>query len=638
MLEDGLGKKLENTTATERDSEKLDALFEERFSEGDREEMAREIAAQDAGKGSSPGGTGSDISSDISHIKKNIEFHGEMPEKIKTSLRDWTAELIVYAASQGLKLKDLNHQISFYSPKAFHSQVAPIPPGIKLPASSYIQNKLYGVYTVRVVLPDPITSSGQFLTILRALLSRLMGEIYLAEEVFSLAAYREDRVEKQQEVSASMEEKIKLLAEENISTPTFEATLKAYGEVAGLNYKRLPAQVRKAYFKEIKPDVENGKISQEREMILNALFTAFCDSLNQNLEGTTGETVAEVEKLNRAMNFLPPAELPTYQKLKEENPLHYLRSAQFRLGQAVEIMASFSEDFADLEAPAQAFSPLVDERVQNQMTQLRTENLARPYLVEGVRLSDELEKKKQRFPLEVHNLLNQMPAAENPRKKFESLSKKLKNSLHQKLYTALLLGDAFLKAKREGSGGNFAQSEQFATFKGLLANFRFRLPLLEALHIKSGVVLDMADLDKEGGKQRFPAAEYTKAWSQFIPHALLVSFFEGSKQLPGLDTDQYQKTVLGPLTEAVKKSPGPHCLTYFLNCLHRKKGGEGLSTLSNMMAQPNGTFRFTINQVLNMKDKMTGEERLAQLEHWAGVLLEAWLTREKYVIQPGDLP
>ena len=164
--------------------ERIDKLLEERFGPTHRNEMAVEIARHDQGRAPE--------SFDAEHVRRKLRFHGSVPERVRAVLKEWLPGVLAFAAQSGLRLRDLNHEIHFYDRPSYEAATGPIPKGVKLPASSQHFNQLYRVYTVRVVLPDRISTVSQLLTVLRAVLARLLGDIFLREEIFTLQAYRED--------------------------------------------------------------------------------------------------------------------------------------------------------------------------------------------------------------------------------------------------------------------------------------------------------------------------------------------------------------------------------------------------------------------------------------------------------------
>ncbi len=152
--------------------DKFDQLLEDRFSQSHRREMAHQIADFDRSR--SPGET-----FDVQHVQRKLRFHGAIPDKVKDAMREWVPDLLAYAAESGLRMRDLNHEIHFFDQSAFEDAVGPVPKGVKLPASSQSFNQLYRIYTVRVVLPPELRTVTQILTVLRAVLARLLGDIFL---------------------------------------------------------------------------------------------------------------------------------------------------------------------------------------------------------------------------------------------------------------------------------------------------------------------------------------------------------------------------------------------------------------------------------------------------------------------------
>lgn len=623
----------EEPTPPEGTGDGFDALLEERFSPEGRRAMAHQIASHDQGR--------PEDGFDLDHVRRKLRFHGDVPEKVRAALQEWLPALLAYAAESGLRLRDLNHELHFYERSAYEAEVATVPPGVKLPASSYAYNQLYRVYTVRVVLPEQISGMTQLLTVLRAALGRMLGDVFLREEIFSLEAYREDLEVPEAELSVGLAEKIRVLAEGSFASPELEQVLAAHGKTIHVNYRRSPDQVRKAFFKEAEQSLKKLKLPAEREAVIDSAFEVFLQELRGDIPGGIAKMVEVVEQHNGQLNFIPPGELPDYLQLRESNPLHYLRSTHLRLGFLLEALGTVIDVRENVEDPALALSPMAEEQAEGFLTQMRTENLARPYLIEGAQLSEELQKKKETFPFEVHALLARMPPADNPEKAFKSLSHKLANSIYQRLYIALLVVGAWGKSREQGKEKAFRASERFKGLKGAIANFSFRQPLLESLFIRIGVVLDYAEAAGAGGggrkAGRFPVEGFARAWGLYVPHVLVAGFFARQGGAKGLDPEKYRESVEATLRAQVGSQGGPPHLAYCLREIQRESGEEALSVLLELLRNPTGTFRFTVGRALAPPPEgQSPEARLEQLTRWAGVVLEARAASLKNAILPGD--
>ena len=617
--------------------DKFDQLLEDRFSPSHRREMAHQIADFDRSR---PAGE----TFDVQHVQRKLRFHGAIPDKVKEAMREWVPDLLAYAAESGLRMRDLNHEIHFFDRAAFEEAVGPIPKSVKLPASSQHFNQLYRIYTVRVVLPAEIRTVAQLLTVLRALLARLLGDIFLREEIFTLAAYREEMEQQEGEPSAGVAEKIRMLAEAASTPPLLAEALEAHGKTIGVGYRRAPDQVRKAFFQEAEKQLARQKLPAEREGLIEHLFRDFVAELRGDLPGEIERMVAEVEKLNVQLNFLPPHELPDYLRLRASNPLHYLRSTHLRLGFLLEVLGAFGDLHDEMERPSAVLSPMVEQALDGYLARMRAENLVRPYLIPDAQLSEDLARKKTAFPFEVHELLARMPPTDNPQRAFKSLSNKLINSIYQRLYTALLIIDAWSRQRDQGREEAFRASERFQSLKGQLANFRFRLPLLDALHIKIGVVLDVAESAgaQDGARKtrrRFPVEGFTRAWAHLIPHVLIAGYFNKKGTVKGFDPAQYWQSVEDSLRQQVAEAPGPYHLAYCLRQVHAGAGGDGIAVLLELLRNPSGTFRFTVNQALAPaagEQAGSPDKRLQQLAKWADVVVQARQASLKNAIVPGE--
>ena len=621
----------------------FDQLLEDRFRPENRREMARQIAARDQAVGGDK--------FDKAHVRRRVRFHGAIPDRVKGALREWVPDLLAFAAAHGLGLRDLNHEIHFYDPPAFRDSVGEIPKGMSLPASSFLFNQLYRVYTVQVVLPSAVQGTAQVMSVLRALLKRMIGDIFLREEVYVLEPFREDAAQPDEETSVGLTEKIALLAEEEVTPPELGVTLAAYGQAKRMNFQRASQQVRKAFFREMAQEVERQALSPKWEALVESTFRMFQEQLRERPAEAIREAIAAVEKSNAQLNFLPPDELPEYLRLRQNNALHYLRAANLRLAFLLEMVGAVLEDFSELEATDGAVTPMAEDRLDGFITRLQSEGLARPYLVPGAHLSEALAHKKAAFPLEVHALMSRMPPAENPEKAFRALSKRVENSFYQRLYNALLITHAYLRARRMGRSEAFLGSERYRTLKGLMANFKFRQPLLQGLFVKIGIVLDFAEARHEPGEakplRRFPLQAFRRSWGQFIPHALIAEYFGGAEGAPGFDAGSYWQKADATFRAGLGEGTGN--LVYLLRRIHEEASsegsgegpGEGLRVLAELLKNPSGTFRFSVGQALAATSGEAPDEAgelSARLEKWAALVLTTRAAGLKHAIPPSGDP
>lgn len=446
-------------------------------------------------------------------------------------------------------------------------------------------------------------------------------------------------------VTISLPDQLRLLAEAKVTTPLLLEALDVHARVVGLNPRRSAAQVRKSYFQALGAQVEQGSLSDGEQAMVAEAVAHYLADLRARLPLRIAETVAEVEALNAQMNVLPVDELPDYQKLRNANPRHYLRSAKLRLVFLQETLAALLEDYDEMTGDPPRITPLLEQRVDSQLAELRARGLVRPYLLENVQLSEELQQQRAAFPLEVHALMQRLPPAPSPDKLFKSLSKRIGNSIYQRLYTALILFQAWFRARDQGREERFTQSEQFERLKSLMANFRFRLPILAGLTLRLGVVLDMADAagaGDEGGTTslRIPREGLRRAWGQYLPHTLVHSFFAEAQRLPGFDPQNYMARVEQALRAQVTQGSGPAHLAFLLQQLEHAAPGDGLALLIEHLRRPSGTWRFAVSQALAPPpEKLAGdgEARLAQLTGWASLVLEAWEhSRQNAIVPQGD--
>jgi hypothetical protein len=257
-------------------------------------------------------------------------------------------------------------------------------------------------------------------------------------------------------------------------------------------------------------------------------------------------------------------------------------------------------------------------------------------------LSDELEERLQGFPFEVQAILSRLPPAANPAQAFESMKRRLTESLYQRLFVALLGLKTWVRLREQGKAAQFLGGARHRALTGQLGNFRFRLPLLESLNARAGIVLDVLDsLPGDpwgGGSQRFPVEPFTRAWGFYVSyHVTGEGLTRLHRMLPRFDAATYWKVMQESLRQGLAKGTGHVKLAQLLNSIHKGAGEAGLLALVELLREPPGTLRFVLNQALAPLPDLSLDERLSQFERWAALVNEARRHSLANAIRPGEI-
>jgi hypothetical protein len=124
--------------------------------------------------------------------KPRVRFAGGIPPQLQDVLKEWLPALHEYGARIGLAFTSANLEFHVFDRAAYQAAHGTIPQGVALPASSYQFNAVYRNYVIRLVLPPAVQTVDHLLAVTRTLLIRLYGDVFLREEVYSLAPYKED--------------------------------------------------------------------------------------------------------------------------------------------------------------------------------------------------------------------------------------------------------------------------------------------------------------------------------------------------------------------------------------------------------------------------------------------------------------
>jgi len=626
-------------------ADRMDKLLEQRFAAGNRDAMARQLAEHDRLKRHAPLPPGKLLavprapSSTLGGPR--VRFSGAVPPPLQTLLKEWLPALHAQGNRTGLAFASAQLEFHVFDRAAYEAAHGVIPKSVSLPASSYQFNPLYRHYVIRLVLPPAVQSLAQLLAVLRTVLTRMYGDVFLREEVYPLAPYKED--EPVQGLSVGLAEQIQVLAQLERSDAGLDSALAAFAPEQGLNLRRAPAAVRKAFFAELERRAARDEVAAPHVPMIAGLFESYLNELKADLPRAISEHIALTETLNRQVTFLPPHEWPDYAHLTESRPAHYLRAAKLRLEFILEAQGALLEDFDALEDVARTPSPLLEERIQGFLHALEAEHLARPYLVPNARLSEELQSKLNAFPLEVHAILTRLPPAENKQRQFDALSQRMRNALHQRLYHALVLLRHAVRQREAGKAEAFKTSPAFQTLKGYVANFRLRLPLLRNLFVRLGVVVDLAESSgaipgTPAGRVRFPQQAFTRAWGQFAAHAVLGGLLTERRQ-KGFDPRSYWSQVDAGLREAAAAGNSAQArIAYLLRRYHLRAGEPDLVSLVGQLKSSSGTFRFAVHQAAQDPKALPGDKAEGvpeALDEIAGALWDARQAQEKHALEVG---
>ncbi len=622
-------------------ADRLDALLEQRFASGNRDAMARQLADHDRHKVQAPLPSGKLLAplrtSAPQAGKPRVRFVGAVPAQLQEVLKEWLPALQAYGTRIGLAFASANLEFHVFDRATYEAAHGVIPQGVSLPASSYQFNALYRHYVIRLVLPPAVQTLDQLLAVVRTLLTRLYGDVFLHEEVYPLAPYKED--EPVAGPSVGLAEQIQVLSQLERNTPELERVLAGFGADQGMNVRRAPAAVRKAFFADLEQRAARDDVPAPHLALIEGLFKGYVSELKADLPRAIADHIAFTEALNKQLNFLPSREWPQYLQLKDSRPVHYLRAAKLRLESTIEGLAALVEDFDALEQVALTPSPLLEERIQGLLQFLETQNLAHAYLVPGARLSDELQSRLNGFPLEVHAILTQLPPQEDKQKQYDTLAQRIRNALHQRLYHALVLLRHALRQREAGKAAAFKGSPSYQTLRGYAANFRLRLPMLRSLFARLGVVVDLAEASggafgTAAGRVRFPQQAFTRAWGQFAAHATAGGWLAERRQ-KGFDPRRYWEQVDAALRDAVRSGSSAQArIVTLLRRYHLRTGEPDLLHLVTQLKGPSGTFRYAIFQAAQ-EPKARADGALAALDEIVSALWEARQGQEKHALEVG---
>ena len=288
-------------------------FFEERFGDFNRDLLEEQIQEYDRRKREQP--------FDKEFVLQNLHFSKELPEKATTLLQYLIPAILEFSAKLDIRLRNPQHQVRFLTAKEFQQETGINLAGkIPLPASRLEFSSVTQLYTIIVILPPVIRSSEEIINITRTLFSKLIGEIYLNENVLPLEFYQQGAISSEATLTAGIPEKLSLLQEQEFPSTTLQHYGSTFAKKQKMSFKKQRNLVKRHLTSYWLERWQKQKLLPEEEKAIQDIFHDFVDYFRQNSSTVLASAIQPLRKLNKQLHFILPHELNAYEYFANDDP------------------------------------------------------------------------------------------------------------------------------------------------------------------------------------------------------------------------------------------------------------------------------------------------------------------------------
>ncbi len=529
---------------------------------------------------------------------RHLHYSPGLGEETTTYLKKLVSSLLEFAAGYGLRLRDANHPVQFINRERYEAQSgSKLPDNISLPASRLDYNPTSKVYTVTVILPDSLNSGEVRINLTRTLFSKLFGEIHFKESILPLEFYQQESAGFE-EITAGIPEILDLLATLEFPTQQWRTVCETHARLRGLTSLNDPAKAQKELIKVWRNQWEKQGLSREDRETIHALFREFREGFRQSPETICGEAINAIWEQDSQFHIILPNEHNAYLGFEKERPFHFLRAYANRL-EEVMALAGFAEGiYQQLTAGGESgLLPVLKASLISRMRELRRDGKARPYLINELPQTREMELKRQHFPLKLVKWLPPDTPLKSWAQNIYKMEKRFTNSIYAKIYQVLYALEIMTEDPL-----SFHNTSAEKRLKSLLSLIRFRIPELRQWQTTIGILVDYSEGSADqSGRNPLPFDSFQKAWAYFISTMLTREFFlhpQHRSMLPqGFAAEQYMRSINRFINRQTNQGVNYFHLVRLLLLLYEKRAEDALSFLFYNFTNPQTTLRYILHQV-----------------------------------------
>ena len=424
--------------------DRFDAMLATRFSRARRRQQLEQGLAQEPPKKPLP-----------ELIGERMHFHGPIEEHVERELSHWLPLLLSHARERGLDWLPETYTLHIHHPLSYQGMSGRrLPAQIRLPATASSNGALGSYYRASLVLPPRIADADALFAAVRAMLSRVLGDLFLRRTVFARPGWKEALAGRQAAggVSIGLADGLKVIAGFNRPPASMQGAVQQLIAVGRSLLQSSTAPSLRRCCEMLIKKLEEGQLREAQLRVIDEAVAVYLSQLQASGEAGVKAMISEVESRNRELNFLPIDFLPEYLRLQLEQPLHYLRAAHLRLGFVHAIGGLLLEDVMRLFHPASGAVQAIAPRLQAAIEALIQQGGARPYLLPEAHLTAKLKGTRAQFPLEIDALMQRLPMPPEQRntERFRWFERRYSNTMQQRLLEMAVIMRNLVRAIETG--------------------------------------------------------------------------------------------------------------------------------------------------------------------------------------------
>ncbi len=571
-----------------------------------------------------------------------VHFFGNFDNKSKDAIQNLVNESFVNAEKHGLQLEHHKPEVSFYTRSSWESgSNKPLKKGVSLPAARLSSTE--GIPMVELIIPEKISTSEEVIKTVRLLFSKLFGILFFGEHVPQKPAFRL-LVDEEEALTFDVAEKAHFC---HFTDQFTQALLKEFDRIGRELHIKGPKSRdfgKKEFFNRLllaDPAIENSS-----QKLLSEAFQIQLLSLKENPILFFDKLIEKFFSLNPQTTILLPYDIRNFRSLAEKRQWTIFHAFEERLQLIINSFAELAEcrdyleqasDKKPLEyAVLSAWKNTFSERIKT----LKRLGYAKPFLIEGAKLSTKQTEMIDRFPLWIWQHCK--PDRDSTGKKTEShitsVTNQYKNSVYQKLFEAALRMHNCLNIMQSEEKHRFSECGDFPRIKTILAWLDIRKISYTDMLFTSRVGSQLGNLagNNKVGKQE-ALEKFEQGWSYFVSFAMVHQYLLTLKKRSRQDRDRSEQffSLIEKFVRArIKSQPSFQISGLLIEFYNRRQFNlKKVSALIRKETQILDYFILNQQSIFNNQSKSPAET----IDHFSGSLIQWQDQRDEQDIRPEEL-
>ncbi|MBU2644272.1 hypothetical protein KKI24_06145 [bacterium] len=571
-----------------------------------------------------------------------IHFFGSFDKKSQTAIQNLVNESFVTAEKHGLRIEHHSPEVSFYTPSSWAVESGkPLKKQSTLPAARLTWKN--GVPFVEVIIPEKITSSEEVIKTVRLLFSKLFGLLFFNEHVPQKPAFRL-MVDETETLTFDRMEKIHFCHFLDRYSPALVKEFDRIGRTLQIKGPKSREYGKTAFFKNLLQSEQ--PVESTIQKLIDDTFQKHLESLQENPTTVYDELVGKFFSINPQTTVLLPYDLKNYHVLAQkqqwtifhafEERLQLINNSMSELADCRDYLTKTPEQAAQAYAVLDAWKITFSERIKV----LKRRGLAKPFLIEGAKLSEKQKDARDRFPLWIwqHCRPDIKTAGRNTGAIVTKLSDQYKNSVYQKLFEAALRMHTCLNAIQSGEKKRLSDCADFPRIKTILAWLEIRKTTYNDMLVTSKVGSQLGNLSKKRKTGKTEILKiFEQGWSYFVSFAMVHQYYLALRHRSHQSKDRSEQffSLIERYVQARIADQHSFQISGLLLEFYKKRQ-HNLKKVSELLRKDTQILDFFI---LNQSDIFQDQSRspAETIDHFSGSLIQWQDKREEQAIQQEEL-